>query len=103
MDIPKVIREIVAKYIDPSSSFVFLFGSRAAGKNRPQSDYDIGIYTGNKIPLVIIAKIKDELETYPIPVDIDFVDFAKVSAEFKKIALQEIQLWNTPQTNLQLP
>ncbi len=102
LSIKRIAKKIITKYIDPKSCFVFLFGSRAVGKNRPQSDYDVGIYTGKKIPLIIIAKIKNELEEYPIPVDIDFVDFAKVSRSFKKIALQEIELWNTPQTNLKL-
>ena len=102
IDIQEIIQKTVAKYIDPASSFIFLFGSRVLGRNRPQSDYDIGIYTGQKIPLTIIAKIKDDLEEYPIPVDIDVVDFAKVSGEFKAMALKEVQLWNTPKTNLRL-
>ena len=102
IDIENIIQKTVAKYIDPASSFIFLFGSRALGRNRPQSDYDIGIYTGQKISLTTIAKIKDDLEEYPIPVDIDVVDFAKVSEEFKAMALKEVQLWNTPKTNLRL-
>ena len=102
IDIEKIIQKTVAKYIDPASAFIFLFGSRALDRNKPQSDYDIGIYTGQKIPLVTIAKIKDDLEEYPIPVDVDVVDFAKVSDEFKAMALKEVQLWNTPKTNLKL-
>ena len=102
VDVEKIIQKTVVKYIDPASSFIFLFGSRALRTNRPQSDYDVGIYTGQKISLTTIAKIKDDLEEYPIPVDIDVVDFAKVSEEFKAMALKEVQLWNTPKTNLKL-
>jgi predicted nucleotidyltransferase len=101
-DIQAVIQKVIAKHVDTDSAFVFLFGSRASGHSRPASDYDVGIYTGQKIPLSVLAKIDDELEDYPIPVDIEVVDFSKVSEEFKRIALQEIEIWNTPKKNLKL-
>ena len=102
INIEKAIKNTIEKYIDPASAFIFLFGSRAVGKNWPYSDYDIGVYTGQPIPLMTIARIKNDLEEYPIAVDIDVIDFAKVSGEFKALALKETQLWNTPKTNLKL-
>ena len=97
-----LIQKVIARHVDFNDSFVFLFGSRASGHEREASDYDIGIYTGRKVPLSTIAKIKDELEDYPIPVDVDVVDFSNASEDFKKIALKDIQLWNKPKTNLKL-
>lgn len=101
-EVEPTIKRIIAKYIDPEEFYVFLFGSRAMGQVRPSSDYDIGLYGGRKVPLSVIAKMKDELEEYPIPVDIDFVDFASVSDEFKRLALKEIKVWNKPRKNLRL-
>lgn len=97
-----VIRNIVVKHINPDAAFIFLFGSRAMGKGCPASDYDVGIYQGEKIPFSVMARIQDDLEDWPIPVDVDIVDFALVSQEFKRLALKEIKLWNTPKRNLKL-
>jgi predicted nucleotidyltransferase len=97
-----MIKNAIAKHIDLNESFVFLFGSRAGGGSRLSSDYDIGLYRGRKIPLGIIAKIKDELENYPIPVEIDLVDFSLVSDAFKSLALQQVKIWNKPKTGLKL-
>ena len=96
------IKTVVMKHIKPEESFVFLFGSRAGGYGRPNSDYDVGFYRGEKIPFKVIARIQDELEDYPIPVDIEIVDFAVVSDEFKKLALRDIKIWNKPKKNLKL-
>ena len=101
-DFKSKIQSAIAHHIDLNEAFVFLFGSRASGREKNASDYDIGIYTGSSVPLLKIAKIKDELEDYSIPVDVDIVDFSKASDEFRTIALQEVQIWNRPKTNLKL-
>ena len=102
MDEKTVIKKAIFRYLDPDQSFVFLFGSRATDHFRPSSDYDIGLYSGNKIPLKTIAKIKDCLEDYPIPVNIDFVDFSVVSEEFKSVATRDVQIWNRPKKDSKL-
>lgn len=96
------IQNSIAHHLDVDETLVFLFGSRAAGQGRPGSDYDIGLYRGRPIPLVTIAKIKDELEDYPIPVNIDLVDFSTVSEPFKQLALSTITIWNRPKRGLTL-
>lgn len=101
-EVEPAIKKVIAKHVDPKDSYVFLFGSRAAGGSRPASDYDIGIYRHEKIPLSVIARIKDELEDFPIPVDIEIVDFTTVTDEFKKLALRQIKIWNKPKTSLKL-
>ena len=97
------IQQVIAKHVDLDESFVFLFGSRAGvGGGRLSSDYDVGLYQGRAIPLVTIAKIKDELEERPIPVDVDIVDFSTVPEEFKKLALTTVKVWNRPRNALTL-
>jgi predicted nucleotidyltransferase len=97
-----IIKEVVSRHINLRESFVFLFGSRASKQSRINSDYDIGLYGDKKVPFGVIAKINNELENYPIPVDIDIVDFTTTTPEFRRIALREIQIWNKPEKNLKL-
>lgn len=87
-------------------SFVFLFGSRAAGRFSERSDYDLGIMffepSGNKtsvlndsnslkpVPLDLLSRMKGDLEDLPILQRIELVDFSRVSGEFRLIALEGI-------------
>ncbi|MCB4755755.1 MAG: nucleotidyltransferase domain-containing protein [Elusimicrobia bacterium] len=97
-----LINRIILKHVDPKETLVFLFGSRARGGFHRAADYDVGLYNTKKIPLATIAKIKDELEDHPIPVDVDIVDFSSVPEEFKRLALKEVKIWNQPKKNLKL-
>ena len=98
----QIIQRVVAKHVDMKEAYVFLFGSRASGREVRASDYDVGIYQGSPIPFVVFAKIHDELEEYPIPVHVDLVDFATVSEGFKRLALKEVKIWNKPKKPLLL-
>ncbi len=97
------IKEIILKHIDKEKYQVFLFGSRATGNADEKSDYDIGIYGKEKVPLKTLAKIDGEIEKLPIPVDIEIVDFRRVSQDFKDIALKKIKIWNEPKIDIKLP
>ena len=101
-EIESVLRKVSSKHVDTDGTYVFLFGSRAGDTAKPASDYDIGLFSSRPISFGTIAKIEDELEEFPIPVFIDFVDFSMVSPEFKRIALQRIKIWNKPKNNLKL-
>lgn len=101
-EIESIIRWVIAKHLNQDEVLVFVFGSRAGGSARPSSDYDIGIYKGGKVPWVVLAAIKDELEDYPISVDIELVDFATVSKDFRDVALKEVRVLNTPKKDLKL-
>ena len=80
-DAKLTIQKIISKYLDLDGCF-FLFGSRSGEKYRNTSDYDVGLYSGQKIPLSVMARIKAELEESRIPVTVDAVDFSRVSGEF---------------------
>ena len=97
------IQHVVTKHIDPERCLVFLFGSRAGdGISAPASDYDVGLYQGTRIPFRVLASIQDELEAYPIPVDVDLVDFSTVTETFKRLALQHVKIWNQPKNGSNL-
>ncbi len=55
-----IVREIAVRhdYIHR----VWLFGSRARGDNRPDSDYDFCILTSNKTSILDIELFREELE-----------------------------------------
>lgn len=85
------IRHIIFRYIDSDAYNVFLFGSRASGKESTFSDIDIGIQGNRRVPGHIMQEIKGALEDSPIPYKIDVVDFVTVNDRFKKVALNHIQ------------
>lgn len=89
------IKEIIFSVIDTKEYKVFLFGSRATKKFNRYSDVDIGVL-GNKPIGNAYYKIINMIEESDIPYRVDIVDFTLVDEKFKKIALQEIEIWSDP-------
>ena len=85
------IKKIIFKFLDPKKYRVFIFGSRATGKAKKYSDYDIGIWGKRPVPLKIIGLIEEAFEESDLPYRVDIVDFSLVSPEFKKLALSKIK------------
>lgn len=88
------IKKIIFKYLSPRDYQIFIYGSRATGRARKWSDYDIGVIGGQPIPTMKKVAIEDELESSNIPVNVDVVDFHHVSDRFKNLALYKIIPWN---------
>lgn len=65
---------------------VLLFGSRARGTARPQSDFDLGVVGDSPLPLTVFYAIEDRLEALPTLHRIDWVDLNRASAEFRERA-----------------
>lgn len=101
-DLKKEILRIVDKNAPDLDLYVFLFGSRATGEHQRQSDYDIGLLAATEIPLSILSKIKSHIEDLPTIEEIDVVDFNQVSTEFKKLALEKVEIWKTPKKKFPL-
>jgi len=85
------ILAIVGEYLDLNSYRVFFFGSRVTGKNTKYSDIDIGVEGPKPVSVGILAKIREDMENLPLLYKIDVVDFTKVSADFRDVALQHIE------------
>jgi predicted nucleotidyltransferase len=74
---------------------VFLFGSRAAGRTRPRSDYDIGVIGPAALPARDFFAIEDELDALPTLHKIDWVDFNRVTPRFReRVVKQSIDIFN---------
>lgn len=72
---------------------LILFGSRARGTNRPGSDIDLAIDTGQPIKLREMSRIRITLANLPISLEMDIVDMNNISDELKQIILREGVEW----------
>jgi predicted nucleotidyltransferase len=66
---------------------VVLFGSRAQGRARERSDFDIGVVGDTPLPLADYYAIEDKLDALPTLYKIDWVDFGRASEKFRHRAL----------------
>lgn len=71
---------------------VVLFGSRAQGKAKSRSDFDLGVVGDTPLPLVDFFAIEDMLDELPTLYRIDWVDLARVSERFRSQALQKMEV-----------
>jgi predicted nucleotidyltransferase len=92
-------KEIILNNLDRDTTSVFLFGSRADNTQRHDSDIDIGLISNKAIEIKTISRIYSIIEKSIVPYHVDIVDFTKVDQEFKKIALQNIVIWNKSNTS----
>ncbi len=60
------IKSIIFKYLSPQKYKIFVYGSRAAGRARKWSDYDIGVIGKKHLPPLAISTIEN----------VDVVDFS---------------------------
>ena len=85
----EMVREItciILRYL-PSSS-IYLFGSRAKGDAGDTSDFDVAIDAAGKIPLDVIARIRDEIEEMNTLKNVDIIDLNRVNSRLKEIVLE---------------
>ena len=67
---------------------LFVFGSRAAGTARPNSDWDIGVRGREPVPGRVMERARDALESLRTLQSFDLVDFRRVSKTFQDIAVR---------------
>ncbi len=67
---------------------LFIFGSFAYGKNRNNSDLDIGIEWSDKRNVHLLNQLEKEIRDLPTIRKIDLVDFSRVDNQFKHVAGQ---------------
>lgn len=83
------IKNIIFQFLNPKQYQVFIFGSRATGKAKKFSDYDVGIIGRKPIPSHIKILIEEALEESDLPFRVDIVDFALVPEKFRELALSK--------------
>lgn len=72
--------------------FAYLFGSRATGRHRPDSDADIAIMPGPALDLLAEVGLADRLaQALGVPL-VDLVDLSRAPLRLRGRILQEAQL-----------
>ena len=89
----KQIRTLIDKILDDKTIKVYLFGSRAKGTERPDSDVDIALQAQCPITPQTMQSLREALEESHIPYLVDLVDLHQCDDHFKKTILKEAQLW----------
>lgn len=72
---------------------IYLFGSRACGDWRHDSDVDICVDSGKRLEVRAVQEIKDIIGVAAIPHTVDVVDFNFTSDEMKKMIMKEKIIW----------
>lgn len=90
LDNDEIIKRIVGiiKYYIPEGT-IYIFGSRAIGNAKENSDFDIGILSREKISFNLLGRIEDEIDELPTLKSIDIIDINRTSPEFKDIVLKD--------------
>lgn len=68
----------------PRAKIVF-FGSRVKDKAKKYSDLDVSIRYFEKIPLPVLAELKEKLAQSDLPYKVDVVDYQRISEEFQNL------------------
>lgn len=84
-------KSIILRFVPKREYRLFLFGSRTSLKHHPYSDIDIGLEGTKRVPLGVMAQIAGALEESDLPVNVDVVDFSRMTPEFTQIARQNLQ------------
>ncbi|MDD5622252.1 MAG: nucleotidyltransferase domain-containing protein [Actinomycetota bacterium] len=79
------IVSLLKKDIKPER--IFLFGSRAAGKYNPGSDFDIAV-DGKKVDARRIRELKEKMEEVSGLHKVDLIFLESIDREFKDIILK---------------
>ncbi len=79
----KIVGDILACHLPGRE--VQLFGSRATGTSKPHSDLDLVIMGEELLPVSTIRKLRDAFDDSDLPFQVDLVEWAGTSAEFRKV------------------
>jgi predicted nucleotidyltransferase len=85
-----LIRQILGEHI-PSQARIYLYGSRAKGDNRWNSDYDLWIDC--EISSGKLSELIEELEESFVPFRVDIVTNQQLTGRFGERVKQEARPW----------
>lgn len=79
----KIVCDIFAIHLPGRE--VMLFGSRAVNTAKPHSDIDLLIIGDEPLPVTTIRILRDAFEDSDLPFQVDLVEWAETSEEFRKV------------------
>jgi predicted nucleotidyltransferase len=86
----EILNNILIEPMKQCSVEVYVFGSRAAGKNHPFSDIDIlYVLPGGDAKSPNISEIKESLEESGITIKVDLVELKDLASSYRDRVLRE--------------
>jgi predicted nucleotidyltransferase len=82
------VAAIVKRHLPPGEYHAYLFGSRAGGRARPGSDWDVGILGPAPLRGAVLQAIREDLEDLRTLHTFDVVDLAAAPEGFRTTALR---------------
>jgi predicted nucleotidyltransferase len=97
-----IIRDILQRVL-PSDAQVWVFGSRAKGTARFNSDLDLALQGKTALSQETLYILKDALSEAPLPYRVDVVDLAQTDPSFQTIIAQHrVAFYATPHSEVKL-
>jgi len=87
------VRRVVLEGLGAVRAKVWLFGSRAAGRARENSDIDVAVLPLAPLDAGILPAIRDALEESHVPWRVDIVDLRSASPELRSSVENDGILW----------
>ena len=82
----EIRRILAAEAAALSGHRVFLFGSRAMGTARPESDFDLGVLGDEPLKLDAFDQIAEKLEQIPTLCRFDWIDLNRADSRLRRAA-----------------
>jgi len=79
----RILCDILAAHLPGHE--VRIFGSRATGTAKPHSDVDLVIMGVEQLPITTMRILRDAFDDSDLPFQVDLVEWAGTSEEFRKI------------------
>ncbi len=79
----QIVQAVLKKY--SPHQIVIAFGSRVTDQFKPHSDLDICVMGRQPLPLEKLAALREAFSESDLPMRVDIVDWASISAEFKML------------------
>ena len=89
----ETVREIVLGSLAGTGAAVYLFGSRANGRQSEISDVDVGVLPRAPLPRGLLADLREALAEANILCEVDVVDLNDAPEAFRKQVLEEGIPW----------
>ncbi len=86
----QTLRQVLARRFDAQQYAVFLFGSRASGRARRASDWDIGVWGPARVPGHLMSAAREDLESLRTLHSFDLVDLRTTTPEFRTVAFRHV-------------
>ncbi|MEN0057801.1 MAG: nucleotidyltransferase domain-containing protein [Bdellovibrio sp.] len=80
-----LLEKMVIAPLKSQNCTVYIFGSRATGKNHPHSDVDVlfKLPDDQVLPIGFLAKIKEDIEESRFPFIVDIVNEAELAKSYQ--------------------